>query len=217
MQGDCFSPNPAKIIHSLRADNHGTFAAKNPNGHEKLTENSQKIYDTENSMNTMQDLFLDSLADMYYCEQQLVKALPKMAKVATHEDLRNAFEMHLGETEGHIQKLERVFEEFDEKPHSKKCQAIVGIVKEAEEIISENKKSPTINAALIYAAQKAEHYEIASYGTLREWARHLQKDEAAELIGQILDEEKAADEKLTQLAQAHCNESAVAETAEATA
>lgn len=168
-------------------------------------------------MNTMQDLFLDSLADMYYCEQQLVKALPKMAKVATHEDLRNAFEMHLGETEGHIQKLERVFEEFDEKPHSKKCQAIVGIVKEAEEIISENKKSPTINAALIYAAQKAEHYEIASYGTLREWARHLQKDEAAELIGQILDEEKAADEKLTQLAQAHCNESAVAETAEATA
>ena len=162
-------------------------------------------------MNTLEDLFLDSLADMYYAENQLVKALPKMAKVATHEDLRAAFEMHLGETEGHVEKLERVFEEFGEKPHSKKCPAIVGIIKEAEEIISENKKSPTINAALIYAAQKAEHYEIASYGTLREWARHLQKDGAADLINEILDQEKAADEKLTQLAQTHCNESAVSE------
>ncbi len=162
-------------------------------------------------MNTLQDLFLDSLADMYYAENQLVKALPKMAKAATHEDLREAFEMHLGETEGHVQKLERVFESLGEKPHSKKCPAIVGIIKEAEEIISENKKSPTINAALVYAAQKAEHYEIASYGTLREWARHLHKDEAADLINEILDQEKAADEKLTQLAQTHCNESAVSE------
>ena len=162
-------------------------------------------------MNTLQDLFLDSLADMYYAENQLVKALPKMAKAATHEDLREAFETHLGETEGHVQKLEQVFEQFGEKPHSKKCPAIVGIIKEAEEIISENKKSPTINAALVYAAQKAEHYEIASYGTLREWARHLQKDEAADLINEILDQEKAADEKLTQLAQTHCNESAVSE------
>ena len=168
-------------------------------------------------MNTLEDLFLDSLADMYYAENQLIKALPKMAKAATHEDLRNAFESHLGETEGHVQKLERVFDEFGEKPHSKKCPAIVGIIKEAEEIISENKKSPTINAALIYAGQKAEHYEIASYGTLREWARHLQKDEAAELIGEILDQEKAADEKLTQLAQTQCNESAVTEEPEAEA
>ena len=162
-------------------------------------------------MNTLQDLFLDSLADMYYAENQLVKALPKMAKAATHEDLREAFDTHLGETEGHVQKLEQVFEQFGEKPHSKKCPAIVGIIKEAEEIISENKKSPTINAALVYAAQKAEHYEIASYGTLREWARHLKKDEVADLINEILDQEKAADEKLTQLAQTHCNESAVSE------
>ncbi|MGA2244633.1 MAG: ferritin-like domain-containing protein [Verrucomicrobiota bacterium] len=159
-------------------------------------------------MKTLQDLFLDSLADMNYAEQQLVKALPKMAKVATHDDLREAFEEHLAETEGHVQKVEEIFSQFGEKPWSKKCPAIVGIIKEAEEIISENKKSPTINAALVYAAQKAEHYEIASYGSLREWARRLKRDDAADLIGEILDEEKTADEKLTQLAQTHCNESA---------
>jgi ferritin-like metal-binding protein YciE len=162
-------------------------------------------------MNTLQDLFLDSLADMYYAENQLVKALPKMAKTATHDDLRDAFESHLGETEGHVQKVERIFELFGEKPHSKKCPAIVGIIKEAEEIISENKKSATINAALVYAAQKAEHYEIASYGTLREWARQLQREDAADLINEILDQEKAADEKLTHLAQTRCNESAITE------
>lgn len=168
-------------------------------------------------MNTLEELFLDSLADMYYAENQLVKALPKMAKAATHDDLRAAFEMHLTETEGHVQKLEQVFEQFSERPHSKKCPAIVGIIKEAEEIISENKKSPTINAALIYAAQKAEHYEIASYGALREWARSLQKDAAADLISEVLDQEKAADEKLTHLAQSHCNEAAMAEAVESTA
>ena len=162
-------------------------------------------------MKTLEDLFLESLADMYYAENQLVKALPKMAKVATHDDLRNAFEAHLGETEGHVQKVEQIFELFDTKPYTKKCAAIVGIIKEAEEIISENKKSPTINAALIYAAQKAEHYEIASYGSLREWAQHLQKSEAADLIKEILDQEKAADEKLTHLAQTHCNEAAVSD------
>ena len=160
---------------------------------------------------TLENLFLDSLADLYYAENQLVKALPKMAKAATHEDLRAAIEAHLGETEGHVQKLEQVFEQFGEKPYSKKCPAIVGIIKEAEEIISENKKAPTINAAIAYAGQKAEHYEIASYGSLREWARLLQKDEAADLITEILDQEKAADEKLTHLAQSHGNEAALSE------
>jgi ferritin-like metal-binding protein YciE len=173
--------------------------------------NQEPIAQGEMIMNTLEDLFVDSLADMYYAENQLVKALPKMAKTVTHDDLRNAIEMHLAETEGHVQKLERVFEQFNQKPHSKKCPAIVGIIKEAEEIISENKKAPTINAAVIYAAQKAEHYEIASYGTLREWARHLQKHEAANLINEVLEQEKAADDKLTQLAQAHCNESAASE------
>jgi ferritin-like metal-binding protein YciE len=115
-------------------------------------------------MKTLEDLFLDSLADIYYAENQLTKALPKMAKTATHNDLREAFEAHLLETEGHVQKVERVFELFGKQPKSKKCPAIVGIIKEANEIASENKKSPTINAALIFAAQKVEHYEIASYG-----------------------------------------------------
>ena len=159
-------------------------------------------------MNTLEELFLDSLADMYYAENQLVKALPIMAKSATDADLRDAFETHLSETEGHVQKLERVFEQFGEKPRSKKCPAIVGIIKEAEEIISDNKKSPTINAALVYAAQKVEHYEIASYGTLREWARHLKQDEVAGLVNEILDQEKAADQKLTHLGMTNCNESA---------
>jgi ferritin-like metal-binding protein YciE len=159
-------------------------------------------------MKTLEDLFLDSLADIYYAENQLTKALPKMAKAATHDDLREAFEAHLLETEGHVQKVERAFELFGEKPKSKKCPAIVGIIKEADEIASENKKSPTINAALIFAAQKAEHYEIASYGGLREWARQLENEEVADLLDEILDEEKTADSKLTALAEAHCNLSA---------
>jgi ferritin-like metal-binding protein YciE len=159
-------------------------------------------------MKTLEDLFLDSLADMYYAENQLTKALPKMAKAATHDDLREAFETHLLETEGHVQKVESIFELFGKKPKSKKCPAIIGIIKEADEIASDNKKSPTINAALIFAAQKAEHYEIASYGGLREWARQLQNEKVADLLDEILDEEKAADSKLTALAEAHCNISA---------
>jgi ferritin-like metal-binding protein YciE len=159
-------------------------------------------------MKTLEDLFLDSLADMYYAEKQLTKALPKMAKAATHEDLKAAFEMHLTETEGHVLKLEQVFDAFGKMPKSKKCPAILGIIKEAEEIASENKKSPTINAALIFAGQKAEHYEIASYGGLRDWARLLGNEDAANIIDEILDQEKAADVKLNELAEEHCNVSA---------
>ena len=161
-------------------------------------------------MKTLEDLFLDSLADMYYAEKQLTKALPKMAKTATYEDLRAAFETHLTETEGHVQKLEEVFETFGKMPKSKKCAAILGIIKEADEIASENKKSPTINAALIFAGQKAEHYEIASYGGLRDWAKLLGNEKAANLIDEILDQEKAADVKLSELADEHCNISAQA-------
>ena len=159
-------------------------------------------------MKTLEGLFLDSLADMYYAENQLTKALPKMAKAATHEHLRAAFEAHLTETQGHVEKVEAVFESFDKTPWSKKCPAILGIIEEAGEIISENKKSPTINAALIFAAQKAEHYEIASYGGLRDWAKLLGNDQAANLLNEILDEEKAADNKLSDLAESDCNEAA---------
>src|SRR5476651_1655575 len=156
-------------------------------------------------MKSLEDLFLDSLADMYYAEIQLTKALPKMAKAATHDDLRVAFETHLTETEGHVQKLEAVFETFGKTPKSKKCHAILGIISEADEIASENKKSPTINAALIFAGQKAEHYEIASYGGLRDWAKLLGNEDAANLLDEILDEEKAADAKLSALDEDNCN------------
>lgn len=160
-------------------------------------------------MNALQELFLDSLKDMYYAEHQLVKALPEMAEKAHHAGLRAAFLSHLEETKGHIEKLDRVFVEFDEKPDSKKCPAILGIIKEAEEMISDNKKSATMDAALIFAAQKAEHYEIASYGGLRDWAKILGKENAAELLEEILDEEKAADSKLTDIAEESCNEEAL--------
>jgi ferritin-like metal-binding protein YciE len=159
-------------------------------------------------MKKLEELFLDALADAYYAEQQLVKALPKMAKEATHNDLRAAFEAHLTETEHHVELCEEIFEMFGQKAKSKKCPAILGIIDETEELISENKKSPTINAALILGGQKAEHYEIASYGTLREWAKHLQREDVAELLDEILGQEKAADAKLTKLAQERCNPAA---------
>jgi ferritin-like metal-binding protein YciE len=180
-----------------------------PKPTQSALQTEQKLNHHQNNyMKTLEDLFLNSLADIYYAENQLTKALPKMAKTATHNDLREAFEAHLLETEGHVQKVERVFELFGKKPKSKKCPAIVGIIKEANEIASENKKSPTINAALIFAAQKAEHYEIASYGGLRAWARQLEQDAAADLLDEILDEEKLADNKLTALAETYFNISA---------
>ena len=159
-------------------------------------------------MKMLEDLFLDALADMYYCEQQLEKALPKMAKAATHPDLKMAFEAHLKETEEHVQKCEQIFEMFGHKPKAKRCPAILGIIDEAEELIADNKKSPTINAALILGAQKGEHYEIGSYGTLREWAKQLQRTDVAEAIEDILADEKAEDAILTKLAQESCNAAA---------
>jgi ferritin-like metal-binding protein YciE len=159
-------------------------------------------------MKKLEELFLEGLADAYYAEQQLEKALPKMAKEATHEGLREAFESHLAETRHHAELCEEIFEMFGQKAKGKKCPAVLGIIDEAEELISENKKSATINAALVMGAQKAEHYEIASYGTLREWAKHLQREDAAQLLDEILAEEKAADAKLTRLAQEHYNPAA---------
>src|SRR6185295_6261252 len=159
-------------------------------------------------MKTLQDLFLDELADMFDAENRLTKALPKMAKAATHDDLREAFESHLEETEGHVRKVEQVFEAFGKTAKSKKCDAMTGLVEEGQEIASDNKGCPTINAALISAAQKVEHYEIASYGCLVEWAKQLDQDSAVRLLQETLDEEKAADETLTELARERCNESA---------
>ena len=166
-------------------------------------------------MKTLKDLFLDELADIYDAEKRIVKALPKLAKAATCDDLKDAIQAHLKETEGHVTKLEQVFQSFDEKPKGKTCEATVGLLKEGDEIAAEFKDSPAINAALISAAQKVEHYEIASYGCLHEWAGLLGNDEAATLLESILDEEKAANEGLTELARASSNQEALDETDEA--
>ncbi|MFN0067724.1 MAG: ferritin-like domain-containing protein [Limisphaerales bacterium] len=156
-------------------------------------------------MKTLEDLFLDELADMYDVEHRLTKALPKMAKAASHEALCDAFEAHLAETQGHIEMLRKVFKAFGREPRGKKCEAIAGLLKEGDEIAADNKGEPTINAALISAAQKVEHYEIASYGCLHEWASLLNNKDAVELLAEILEQEKDADEKLTEIAREACN------------
>jgi ferritin-like metal-binding protein YciE len=157
---------------------------------------------------TLEVLFLDELADMYDAEIRLTKALPKMVRAATHAELREAFQDHLDETGNQVERLKEVFETFGKKPKGKKCEAIIGLTQEADEIAADNKGHPTINAALISAAQKVEHYEIASYGCLVEWARQLYNEEAADLLRQTLEEEKAADRTLTELARHRCNASA---------
>jgi len=160
-------------------------------------------------MSSLQELFLDELKDMYDAEKRISKALPKLAKAATSVELQEAFNQHLEETLGQIEKLEQVFSSIGEKPKGKTCKATVGLIEEADEILSDNKGEPTINAALISAGQKVEHYEIASYGTLREWANLLGNEEAADLLGQILEEEEAANEKLNDIAESSANEEAL--------
>ena len=159
-------------------------------------------------MKTLEALFLNELADMYDSENRLTRALPKLAKAATHDELREAFESHLAETEGHVKKLQKIFTAFGKSAKGRKCEAINGLLKEGDQIAADNKGSPTINAALIAAAQKVEHYEIASYGCLREWAKQLGNEEASGVLQQILDEEKDADQSLTALARERFNEAA---------
>jgi len=161
-------------------------------------------------MKTLKELFLSQLADMYDAENRIVKALPKIAKAATCNHLRDAFFSHLKETEGHVEKLEQVFHSFDiEKPRTQKCPATVGLLEEGDEMASEFKGSPAINAALIAAAQKVEHYEMATYGCLCEWATLLDNEEAAALLQEILEQEKAANAKLNELALTRSNQEAL--------
>ena len=152
-------------------------------------------------MSKLRETFLDELADLYDAEKQLIKALPKMAKAAEHEELKAAFETHLEETQEHVNRLEQVFRAFGSKPKGKKCKAMQGLIEEGEEIIDEEMG----DAALICAAQKVEHYEIASYGCLQSWATLLEENESADLLQETLDEEKATDEKLTQTAESAIN------------
>jgi ferritin-like metal-binding protein YciE len=162
-------------------------------------------------MKTLKELFLDELADIYDAERRTIKALPKMANAATCEKLKNAILFHLKETEGHVTKLEQVFQLFDEPANGKTCEATVGLLKEGDEIASDFKGSPAINAALISAAQKVEHHEMASYGALHAWAGLLEKKEAANLLLEILGEEEAANDALTALARASSNKEALGE------
>ena len=154
---------------------------------------------------TLESLFLSELADIYYAELHILKALPKMIEAATHDDLRSALQSHLEETVEHVAKVETVFEAFGKPARKSKCDAIEGILKEGTRLLADNKGSITINAAVIAACQKVEHYEMASYGCLREWAEQLGRDRASALLDSILDEEKSADQKLTDVARIHCN------------
>jgi ferritin-like metal-binding protein YciE len=158
----------------------------------------------------LNDLFLEMLKDMYYAEKQILRALPKMAKAAHSDNLRAAFEKHHDETEGQVERLERVFEMIDKPARGKTCEAIQGILDEAKEIMDEFKGTETLDAGMIAAAQAVEHYEIARYGTLKQWAQQLGMKDAARLLDETLQEEKKTDENLTSLAEAEVNLAAAA-------
>ena len=158
---------------------------------------------------TLRDAFIDELRDTYDAEKQLTKALPKLAKASTNPELRAAFESHLDETQGQIARLEEVFGYLDEKVRGKHCEGIAGIIDEGKSILEEDFEGATLDACLIAAGQRAEHYEIAAYGTLVAWARGMGLDDAAELLEQTLEEEKAADEKLSALAESGINDEAI--------
>ena len=157
---------------------------------------------------TLHDAFIDELRDAYDGEKQLLKALPKMAKKASAPALKEAFESHRAETEGHVEKLEQVFERLEEKARGKHCDGIAGIIEEGKSVMEEDFDDETMDACLIAAGQRAEHYEMAAYGTLVAWAKAMGHDDAASILEEILEEEKAADEKLTGLAEGGINQAA---------
>jgi ferritin-like metal-binding protein YciE len=157
---------------------------------------------------TLNDLFLDTLKDIYYAEKQIVKALPKMAKAATSPQLRAGFEQHLEETQGHIDRLEQVFELIGAPARGKTCDAILGILEEGKSIMDEFKGTIALDAGLVSAGQAVEHYEMARYGTLKTWAQQLGMTEAAALFDATLKEEVATDKKLSQLATSDVNRKA---------
>ncbi len=156
-------------------------------------------------MNPLQKLFEDQLADIHFAEKQLVKALPKMAKAAKHADLKKALTDHLAETKEHITRIAGAFESLGKKPKAKKCEAILGLLKEGTEIMEEYAGTAGIDAAIICAGQKVEHYEIATYGCLVTWAKLLGHKEAASLLSKTLNEEEVADKGLSKIAKSACN------------
>lgn len=149
----------------------------------------------------LKELYIDELKDLHSAESQLVKALPKMAKSASSEELRSGFEEHLEQTKGHVGRLERIFEMLDESPKGKKCKGMEGLIEEGSEVMEEEFDGAVLDVALIAAAQRVEHYEIAGYGTVRALAEELGQSEHASLLTETLEEEKQTDEKLTKLAK----------------
>jgi ferritin-like metal-binding protein YciE len=163
-------------------------------------------------LDTLKTLYANELRDLYNAENQLVKALPKMAKAASSEELKHAFENHLEQTRTHVERLEEVFEELGEKPKGKTCRAMKGLIDEGSEILKEDGEESVIDAGIIVAAQKVEHYEIASYGSVRTFAQMLGKNRSAELLQTTLDEESEANELLNKLAEDIVNPEALLET-----
>jgi len=163
---------------------------------------------TKTTDKTLHDLFHNTLKDIYFAEKKILSALPKMAKAAQSDELKQAFEKHEGQTEQHVARLEQVFEEIDAKPQGKTCDAIMGIISEGQEIMKEYKGAPALDAGLLAAAQAVEHYEISRYGTLITWADELGLSNSSKLLKQTLGEEKETDKALSELAESSVNEHA---------
>ena len=163
-------------------------------------------------LDTLEQLYISELRDLYSAENQLLKALPKMAKAASSEELKDGFEKHLEQTKGHVRRLEEVFEALDENPKGKTCRAMKGLIEEGSEILKENGEESVLDAGIIVAAQKVEHYEIAGYGSARTFAQLLGQNKAAELLQATLDEESETNEILNKLAESVVNPEALMET-----
>ncbi|MDB6016017.1 MAG: ferritin-like protein [Pedosphaera sp.] len=162
------------------------------------------------TINSLDAIFLQEIKDLYSAEKQLTKALPKVAKKASSPELKSAIEEHLHQTEGHVNRLEEVFRILGQPPKARTCAAMKGILEEASEIMSQKADPSVLDAALVGAAQKVEHYEIASYGTIVQWAKEMGREDIKNLLGQTLDEEEKADQKLTELATTSINRKALA-------
>jgi ferritin-like metal-binding protein YciE len=156
-------------------------------------------------LGSLQELYVEELKDLYSAENQLLQALPKMAKAASSSDLRTAFEDHLEQTRDQVERLEKIFKKLDASPKGKKCKAMEGLIEESNELLTDEAEPAVLDAALIAAAQRVEHYEMAGYGSVRTFARLLRDQEAADLLQETLDEEEAADKKLTELAETTIN------------
>ena len=161
------------------------------------------------AVNSVQELLIDELRDIYHAEKQLVKALPKMAKASKSDQLRQAFEHHLEETNGHVERLEEVFEKLGKGARGKRCEAMQGLIEEAQELIDEIKTPEVLDVGLITAAQKVEHYEISAYGSACALAESLGQNEIVQLLNETLEEEKQADEKLNKIALSDVNKAAL--------